>query len=119
LSDHCDILETVAFVHEQRMQNRNVLIHCDGGMTRSPSVMIAYLMRYGTGTATTTTVTTTPTTTSSTTPHQQPGMLAMTLEDAVQWVTDRRGRSVDVRMFSFDLCELEEILHGTTRGGGG
>lgn len=34
------------FIHSNRLANRNVLVHCDGGVLRSPATVIAYLMAY-------------------------------------------------------------------------
>eukprot|EP00760_Papus_ankaliazontas_P025603 PhM_4_TR2809/c0_g1_i1/m.83454 len=38
---------TVDFIHQRRLECKSVLVHCDGGITRSPSVVVAYLMKYG------------------------------------------------------------------------
>jgi len=62
-TSHCDLLEmrvddgdaqalaaklssATAFIHKKRNENRAVLIHCAAGRSRSPAVVIAYLVRY-------------------------------------------------------------------------
>lgn len=37
-------LESIAFIHEARMQNKTVLVHCYQGVSRSASLVIAYIM---------------------------------------------------------------------------
>ncbi|EFO62608.1 Dual specificity phosphatase, catalytic [Giardia lamblia P15] len=37
-------LEAIAFIHEARMQNKTVLVHCYQGVSRSASLVIAYIM---------------------------------------------------------------------------
>ncbi|CUI15163.1 dual specificity protein phosphatase, putative [Bodo saltans] len=34
------------FIHANRLANRNVLVHCDGGVLRSPATVISYLMAF-------------------------------------------------------------------------
>ncbi len=45
-----DILQyfetTFEYIHQQLSANRNILIHCQAGISRSPSFIIGYLMRY-------------------------------------------------------------------------
>eukprot|EP00759_Apiculatamorpha_spiralis_P048169 PhF_6_TR43512/c0_g1_i1/m.66796 len=41
------IPSVVHFIHEKRKEGKAVLVHCDGGITRSASVVTAYLMKYG------------------------------------------------------------------------
>lgn len=37
-------LEAIAFIHEARMQGKSVLVHCYQGVSRSASLVIAYIM---------------------------------------------------------------------------
>jgi protein-tyrosine phosphatase len=43
MSQHFD--ETYAFISEQVDSNRNVLVHCHAGVSRSATILIAYLMK--------------------------------------------------------------------------
>eukprot|EP00759_Apiculatamorpha_spiralis_P003805 PhF_6_TR11747/c0_g1_i3/m.19224/K04459/DUSP, MKP; dual specificity MAP kinase phosphatase len=43
-----DVLTAVDFIHARRLANKSVFVHCDGGITRSPTVCVAYIMKYGT-----------------------------------------------------------------------
>jgi hypothetical protein len=47
LFDSPGIYAVTDFIHNQRLQGRTVLVHCDAGITRSPTVIIAYIMRFG------------------------------------------------------------------------
>lgn len=38
--------ETLKWLNKQVLQNRNILVHCAAGASRSASFMIAYLMKY-------------------------------------------------------------------------
>ncbi len=38
--------EVTEFIHEQLSANKRVLVHCQGGVNRSPAFVIAYLARY-------------------------------------------------------------------------
>ncbi len=38
--------EVTEFIHEQLSANKRVLVHCRGGVNRSPAFVIAYLTRY-------------------------------------------------------------------------
>jgi protein-tyrosine phosphatase len=46
ISDHFD--EALGFIHENIGKNtlNKILIHCEAGISRSPTIVIAYLMRY-------------------------------------------------------------------------
>jgi len=44
LLEHFD--ETFQMIDERLKSNRNVLVHCQGGVSRSPSFVIGYLMKY-------------------------------------------------------------------------
>lgn len=39
--------EASEFIHTQLLQERSVLVHCTAGVSRSASVLLAYLMEYG------------------------------------------------------------------------
>ncbi len=41
-----EIEEAVGFIHECLSRSRNVLVHCQLGVSRSATVIIAYFMRY-------------------------------------------------------------------------
>ena len=43
-----DILSVGEFIHNRQLQGKNVLVHCDAGITRSAAVVVSYLMMYGT-----------------------------------------------------------------------
>ena len=36
-----------SWIHNKLIANQNILVYCDGGVTRSVSVCISYIMRYG------------------------------------------------------------------------
>lgn len=38
--------ETFTIIHERLSKNKNLLVHCQGGVSRSPSFVIGYLMKY-------------------------------------------------------------------------
>lgn len=38
--------KTFEYIHQKLLLNQNVLIHCQGGISRSPSFVIGYLMKY-------------------------------------------------------------------------
>lgn len=42
------ILPALSFIHSKRKEGKGVLVHCDAGLCRSPAVVVAYIMRYGT-----------------------------------------------------------------------
>eukprot|EP00906_Rhabdomonas_costata_P013026 RCo018727 len=76
------------FIHAKRMQGKVVLVHCDAGITRSPAVVIAYLMKYGLD-------------------LQHP--TTMSYRDAYSYVR-RLRESLDVVLFSAELQEVETQL---------
>jgi protein-tyrosine phosphatase len=39
--------EVTEWIHTKLLEGKTTLIHCDGGVTRSPSTCMAYYMRYG------------------------------------------------------------------------
>ena len=48
VSSVVDAPEGMRPLHQERTEGKAVLVHCDGGVTRSPSIDIAYLMKYAT-----------------------------------------------------------------------
>ncbi|CAF1394294.1 unnamed protein product [Adineta steineri] len=38
--------KTLEYIHKNLLLNQNILVHCQGGVSRSPSFIIAYLMKY-------------------------------------------------------------------------
>ncbi len=38
--------KTFEYIHQNLLLNQNVLVHCQGGISRSPSFIIGYLMKY-------------------------------------------------------------------------
>ncbi len=43
MSQHFD--ETFKFIDSQRLQGRNVLVHCHAGVSRSATIIVAYLIK--------------------------------------------------------------------------
>eukprot|EP00906_Rhabdomonas_costata_P008430 RCo012016 len=85
----CGVLAVVDFIHHRRLQGKPVLVHCDAGLTRSPAVVTAYLMKNG--------------------PElHNPNPLSF--REASQLVIQRRGPKVDLRLFERDLLRLEGFL---------
>jgi hypothetical protein len=82
------ILSVVDWIHSKRLEGKPVLVHCDAGLTRSPAVVSAYLMKYG------------------------PDMSGRPLRyfEALQYVSQQRGPKVDVRLFERELLLLERHL---------
>jgi len=37
---------TLEYIHQKLSTNKNILVHCQGGVSRSPSFIIGYLMKY-------------------------------------------------------------------------
>eukprot|EP01012_Entosiphon_sulcatum_P058390 TRINITY_DN8242_c0_g1_i1.p1 TRINITY_DN8242_c0_g1~~TRINITY_DN8242_c0_g1_i1.p1 ORF type:complete len:460 (-),score=54.75 TRINITY_DN8242_c0_g1_i1:247-1626(-) len=82
---HC----VVEFIHVKLcLERKNVLVHCDSGITRSPAVVIAYLMTYGLDVDSPTT---------------------LSFKEAITHVRQLRER-VDVCLFSEDLRKLDSLL---------
>eukprot|EP00906_Rhabdomonas_costata_P030241 RCo042728 len=92
LFDNPGVMRTLEFIHSRRLQGKSVLVHCDAGITRSPAVIVAYLMKYGMALS-------------------QPR--ATSLRDSLALVRQLRER-VDVCVFQADLVELENVLFGDT-----
>ncbi len=38
--------KTLEYIHQKLLSNQNILVHCQGGISRSPSFIIGYLMKY-------------------------------------------------------------------------
>eukprot|EP00667_Euglena_gracilis_P013056 EG_transcript_13441 len=79
----------VDWIHAKRLERKNVLIHCDAGLTRSPTIATAYLMKYGTALT-----------------KREP----LSYRDAIHLVTQQRGPKVDVRLFERELKLFEQQL---------
>ena len=47
LLQHID--DAVSWLHERRKEGKRILVHCRQGVSRSASIMIAYIMTHGTG----------------------------------------------------------------------
>eukprot|EP00667_Euglena_gracilis_P027158 EG_transcript_33307 len=79
----------VDWIHAKRLERKNVLIHCDAGLTRSPTIATAYLMKYGTALT-----------------KREP----LSYREAIHLVTQQRGPKVDVRLFERELKLFEQQL---------
>eukprot|EP00906_Rhabdomonas_costata_P010240 RCo014371 len=87
--DGAGVLAAVDFIHARRLEMKAVLVHCDAGRSRSPSVVIAYLMKYGLDVS-------------------SPGM---SLVSAHEYVSSMRP-NVNVTLFRSDLRRFEQLLFG-------
>ncbi|CAF2045459.1 unnamed protein product [Rotaria magnacalcarata] len=38
--------QTLEYIHQKLLLNQNILVHCQGGISRSPSFVIGYLIKY-------------------------------------------------------------------------
>lgn len=47
-SNEMNIMYVIDWMYKKICMGKNILVHCDMGLTRSPSVVCAYLMKYGT-----------------------------------------------------------------------
>jgi len=70
------------FIEEGRAKNCKVLVHCEGGISRSPTIVIAYLMRYN----------------------------GMTLKDALEHVSQKRPIISPNMGFMNELKKYEQCL---------
>ena len=41
------LIEVTEFINENLLNNKSVLIYCEDGIQKSPTIALAYLMRYG------------------------------------------------------------------------
>ena len=85
-----DIFSVCEFINARLLANKSVLVHCDAGITRSPSVVVSYLMKYGTD-------------------LDHPRHLS--LFEAATIVHQLRER-MDICVFNDELGRLEAILEG-------
>ena len=76
--------EILSFIEKARREDGKVLVHCDAGMSRSASVVLAYCMRFG----------------------------KMTLIQAIKLVRKRRTMISPNPAFMALLCDLERSLFG-------
>uniref|UniRef100_A0A7S1I8K4 protein-tyrosine-phosphatase n=1 Tax=Eutreptiella gymnastica TaxID=73025 RepID=A0A7S1I8K4_9EUGL len=88
--DDPNILNTCEFIHHKRLQGKSVLVHCDAGITRSPAVVVSYIMKYGTD-------------------LHNPKVMG--LNAAMNIVSELRER-MDICVFHAELTRLEGILLG-------
>eukprot|EP00999_Lentomonas_sp_LEN2_P002774 NODE_643_length_1300_cov_76.514919_g604_i0.p1 GENE.NODE_643_length_1300_cov_76.514919_g604_i0~~NODE_643_length_1300_cov_76.514919_g604_i0.p1 ORF type:complete len:181 (-),score=12.44 NODE_643_length_1300_cov_76.514919_g604_i0:75-617(-) len=88
LFDGEGINATLEWIHARLLAGKNVLVHCDAGRSRSPTVVIAYLMRYGKN-------------------PLQPTTLS--LREALTHVLGKR-EEVSVTLFEKDLKRLESQI---------
>jgi len=70
------------FIHEHRTQGRNVFVHCQAGMSRSPTIVIGYLIKNE----------------------------AMNYETALEYVKKRRPRIGPNKGFRAQLMTYEKAL---------
>jgi predicted protein tyrosine phosphatase len=84
------IQTVVDFIFNKRKEGKQVLVHCDKGLTRSPAVVVAYLMKYGPKLAT-----------------YEP----MAYSEATKLLVRQRGPKVDIRLFERELRKWERQLH--------
>eukprot|EP00667_Euglena_gracilis_P015070 EG_transcript_15659 len=82
------ILSACHFIHSKRLEGKSVLVHCDAGVTRSPAVVVSYLMKYGLN-------------------LRAPAM--MELSEALKVVRELRER-LDVCAFMVELQRLDAML---------
>lgn len=82
------ILTACQFIHSKRLEGKSVLVHCDAGITRSPAVVVSYLMKYGLN-------------------LHAPAVLS--LSDAMNHVRELRER-MDICAFHAELVRLEGML---------
>jgi protein-tyrosine phosphatase len=79
----------IDWIYEHLVNGRNVLVHCDHGITRSPSMCIAYLMKYGKSINT---------------------IVPMTLHKACDYLYNTR-KNIDITLFIYDLKKWEKQLN--------
>eukprot|EP00668_Euglena_longa_P006456 GGOE01007691.1.p1 GENE.GGOE01007691.1~~GGOE01007691.1.p1 ORF type:complete len:366 (-),score=87.69 GGOE01007691.1:775-1872(-) len=82
------VLSACHFIHSKRLEGKSVLVHCDAGVTRSPAVVVSYLMKYGI--------------------HLR-APAKMPLSEAVGLVRDLRD-NLDICAFMVELQRLEKML---------
>ena len=93
-SKDVNIIYVIDWIHKKRCAGKNILVHCDAGLTRSPTVVCAYLMKYGLDLKI---------------PKK------MSFDDAYNHIIkyrndNRRKKYVDIGMFMYDLKLLEQKL---------
>lgn len=92
--NNVNIIYVIDWMYNKISMGKNILVHCDMGLTRSPSVVCAYLMKYGT-------IPKTP--------------KKMSFNDSYTLIkkcrnNNEKKRYVDIRIFTYELQMLEEII---------
>lgn len=78
--------EAHEFIEDARAKNCKILVHCEGGISRSPTIVISYLMKYN----------------------------RMTLKEAMEHVSQQRPIICPNMGFMSELKKFEECLRSTT-----
>jgi len=109
LQDHSDEdisrfwTEALEFIHQGIMENTAVLVHCRQGISRSATIVLAYLMNYATHVAHASDLQPVPVLTVGTTPPQSP----TSYSDAFDYVKSRRPHISPNLGFVLALHEID------------
>eukprot|EP01001_Neometanema_parovale_P006669 NODE_3017_length_1293_cov_141.181197_g2863_i0.p1 GENE.NODE_3017_length_1293_cov_141.181197_g2863_i0~~NODE_3017_length_1293_cov_141.181197_g2863_i0.p1 ORF type:complete len:378 (-),score=53.57 NODE_3017_length_1293_cov_141.181197_g2863_i0:51-1184(-) len=87
LFQYPNIWAATQFIHDRRTEGKPVLIHCDAGITRAPTITLAYLLRFGI---------------SLSQPEPMPLLQAHDLLN--------KRRKIDVHLFWQELLRMEELI---------